>query len=380
MLYYAQGSAILTPEEILEPTIYDALVSFHKGLSAGENPSSVTLPTGELSADTVVTGVTPLPDLEPIKFQEIGLGKPLTIMIREVYTGKYPKGGLFDSGKDMLITSAIKSAAVSNAKPLALNFLKKKVASGSRLERPAASEQGTPFVFYSPALLEKSLTMDLKMVFDTFDQEIFNQVGDAFSAAAGIPVFMAQSFYLIAAGMITKLIGKAGEAIFDGKPVFDSSDPVDIYLPGKPPLPAGFLLVTGDNIDTLDKDFRKKYRVNALGKVVDSAGAEYKGEIPYIVASADGTVQEELKEFAPTAVSAATLNRFFGVKDGQSVAIDIVISALKLYNDVSFRKQLEEVDKQLASMPEGEAKEELKKKRAALLANITEDLLKPKQS
>lgn len=380
MLYYAHGNAILTPEEILEPTVYDALVNFHKGLGTGKSPTPVPLPTGELSEDNVITGVTPLPNDQPIKFQEIGLGKPLTIMIREVYTGKYPKGGLFEKGKDMLITSAIKSAAVSNAKPLALNFLKNKVTGGSRLERPAASEQGTPFVFYSPALLEKSLTMDLKMVFDTFDQEIFNQVGDAFNAAAGIPIFLAQSFYLIAAGMITKMIGKAGEAIFDGKPVLDSSDAVDIYLPGKPPLPAGFLLITSDNVDAVDKDFRKKYQVNASGKVVDSIGNEYKGEIPYIVASADGAEQEELKDFTPTAVSAAMLNRFFGVKDGQSVAIDIVIDALKLYNDVSFRKQLERVDEQLAGMADGPAKEELKKKRAALLANITEDLLKPKHS
>jgi hypothetical protein len=380
MLYYAQGSAILTPEEILQPTIYDALVNFHKRLTAGESPAPVALPTGELNKDTVITGITPLLNDQPVKFKEIGLGKPLTIMIREVYTGKYPKGGLFERGKDMLITSAVKSPVVVNAKPRALNFLKNKVASKSRLERPAATEQGTPYVFHSPALLEKSLTMDLTIVFDTFDQEIFNQVGDAFNATAGIPLFLAQSFYLIAAGMITKLIGKAGEAIFDGKPVFDASDALDIYLPGKPPLPAGFLLITSDNVDVVDKDFRKKYQVNAAGKVVDSAGNEFNGDIPYIVASADGTEQEELKEFTPTAVSAAMLNRFFGLKDGQSVAFDIMIEALKLYNDISYRKQIERIDEQLKNMPAGPAKDELTKKREALLANILEELLKPKQA
>lgn len=52
-------------------------------------------------------------------------------MIREVYTGKYPK----DGGKDMLVTSAIKGFSVADAKPRALNFLKNKVTSKTRLER-----------------------------------------------------------------------------------------------------------------------------------------------------------------------------------------------------------------------------------------------------
>jgi hypothetical protein len=121
------------------------------------------------------------------------LGKPLTVMIREVYTGKHPKNWL-DKPEDMLVTSAIKSITVLNAKPRALNFLKKKINRKSRMERPSATEEGTPIIFYSPALLEKSLTLDLTMAFDSFDQNVFNQIAEAFTTAAGIPIFLSQRF------------------------------------------------------------------------------------------------------------------------------------------------------------------------------------------
>lgn len=315
----------------------------------------------------------------PIEWKPIGPGLPLTIMVREVYTGKYPKGGVFGGGKDMLVTSAIKSVASFDAKPRAINFLKDKVSSKSRIERPPATKQGTPIVFYSPALLEKSLTMDVTMVFDTFPQETFDQVGDIFNASAGIPIFQVYNVYLLAAGMLTKLIGKAGEAIFDGKPVFDSSDAIDISLAGSVPMPPGFALVTSDNVDLIEKDFRSKHHVNTSGQVVDDAGKEYDGDIPYVVVSLDGAPQEELASFAPAAASAAILSRFFGIKDGQQQPLNVVIDAIKLYNDLTYRRQVDRIDEQLKALPEGDAKRKpLEEKRKALVENILENLLKPK--
>ena len=93
--------------------------------------------------------------------------------------------------------------------------------------------------------------------------------------------------------------------------------------------------------------------------------------------SADGTEDNELKTFTPTAVSAAVISRFFNIKEGNSVPFDLVIDALKLANDISFRKQIIELDKKIAAAPDGPAKEEMKKKRAALKDNILEELLKP---
>jgi len=290
------------------------------------------------------------------KYEGTGLGLPLSVMVREVYTGKYPKGSGFFGGakkEDMILTSAIKSIATLEAKPRALNYLKKKVSTKSRMERPGASEQGTPHIFYSPALLERSLTLDITVAFDSFDQEIFEQIGSTFTSAAGIPLFVTQSFYLIAAGAITKLIGKIGEAIFDSTPEFQASDALDIFLPGSPPLPAGFVLITGANIDSIDPTFRAKYKVSTSGSVVEVADEKkvYNGDLPYVVISVDGTQDDELKSFTPTAVSAAVMSRFFNIKEGKSAPFELVIEALKLYNDISFRKQIETLDKKIAAEP-----------------------------
>jgi hypothetical protein len=377
MLYYAHGDAIMTADEILHPDVFESLTGFFDELRQGRTPGTIHLPTGDLRAEGAGTMLV---DDEVVPFNPIGLGLPLSLMVREVYTGQFPKGNIFGPKKeDMLLTSAIKSLATQDAKPRALNYLKSKVADHSRMERPGASEQGTPHVFYSPALLERSLTLDITVAFDSFDQEIFEQIGNTFTAAAGIPLFVTQSFYLIAAGAITKLIGKIGEAIFDSSPEFQSSDPLDIFLPGKPPLPAGYILVTADDVDSVDPTFRTRHKVSKTGTVVEVANEAnvYNGDIPYVVMSADGTQDDELKSFTPTAVSAAVMSRFFNIKDGKSVPFDLVIEALKLANDISFRKQIIELDRKIAAAPDGPAKEEMKKKRAALKDNILEELLKP---
>ena len=378
MLYYAQGDAIMTADEIFEPTVFRKLVDFHAGLKQGSALNSIELPTGLLSAEDA--GVMSVEN-ETVPFKPIGLGLPLSVVVREVYTGEFPKSGFFGPKKeDMILTSAIKSMATMEAKPRALNYLKQKVRDHTRMERPGASEQGTPHIFYSPALLERSLTLDITVAFDSFDQQIFDKIGDTFTSAAGIPLFVTQSFYLIAAGAITKLVGKIGEAIFDSSPEFQSSDGLDIFLPGSPPLPAGFVLITSDNVDSVDPSFRTKYKVSKEGRVVEVGNetAIYKGKIPYVVISVDGTPDDQLKAFTPTAASAAVMGRFFSLAEGKSVPFDLVIEGLKLYNDVRFRREIIDLDKKIAETPEGEAKEEMKKKRGALLKNILEEALKPK--
>jgi len=377
MIYYALGSALVTSDELFSPSVSRQITGFTADLLENKKTEPVKFSTGVLNKKNFAKSFS-LNTNQPVVFQPIGLGLPLTIMIREVYTGKYPKGNFFGSNKDMLVTSAIKSIATFDAKPKAINFMINEVKPGSRLERPSASSQGTPIIFYSPALLERSLTMDLTMVFDSFPQETFDQIGNFFTSAAGLPIFLAQSAYLIGAGMLLKLLGSAGEAIFDGSPNFTSSDPIDIFLPGSPPIPPGFVLITSDNIDQVDPTFREKYQVNTRGQVVDNTGKVYKGEVPYIVISLDGTKSDEYNAFTPTAASAAILARFFGVKNKQEQSLDVLLNALKLYNDFSYRQQIDQIDKQIADMVNGPEKDALKKKRDALSKNIMQDLLKPK--
>jgi hypothetical protein len=378
MLYFAQGSALVTEEKFHEAVRYDNLTAFYHDFSKGLKPKAIKFSTGKLSVDNITKGFVAAEGAPPIKIEPIGLGKPLTIQIRNIYTGKYPTG-IFGSKKGLLVTSAIKSITSFDAKPLAMNFLLNKISSQTHINRPPASRQGTPFIFYSPALLEKSLTLDLSIVFDNFPEEAFEQVGKLFTEAAGIPIFLSYSVYLIAAGLITKLAGEAGESIFDSKPAFTSCDGLDIYWPGCPPTPPGFMLITGTDIDRIDPDFRSKYRITDACEVVDDANNKYTGDIPFVVISLDGTPQDELTSFAPTAASAALLSRFYGIKDGQAHPIDSLLEAVKVCNDFHFRQQIDCIDAQTAKLQDNDPKKaDLKEKRAALADNILNDLFKPK--
>jgi len=378
MLYYAQGTALVSPEELFETPAVHELSVFYADLKKGKTPRPISFSTGSLTEKNAIRSFDSGVSGKPVEFQKIGPGLPLTVMIREIYTGKYPAGGFFGGKKaDLLVTSAVKSIGTFDAKPRAINFLKEDISAQSRLERPSASEQGTPVVFYTPAVVERSLTMDLTLVFDRFPKEIFETVGNAFQAAAGIPIFLSYNVYLLAAGMISKLAGSAGEALFDGSPVFSPSVGLDLSLPGKPPLEPGFALIVDGNIDSIDGDFRSKYHVNAAGKVVNQKDREYQGEIPYVVVSYDGTEYPEFSSFAPAAASAAILERFFGVKDRQSVPINTLIDAIKLYNDVQFRKEADRLDQKIARLPDGDEKNKLREKRNAYVKNILEDILNP---
>ena len=374
MLYFAQGSALITEEEVAENRV--ELNSFYNALAEDKTPPKITFSNGELSAvNILVNGAKP--DDVPVPFSPIGPGKPLTIIISEVYTGKYPDAGFLGAKKDLLVTSAVKSIASFDAKPRAINFLKDKVKPNSRILRPGATEQGTPVVFYSPALMENSLTLDLSIVFDQFPKETFTTVGKAFESAAGIPIFITASVYLLAAGAISKLVGQAGEALFDGKPCFSASEPLNIYWPGTVPLQPGYAVITDGNADRISEDFRMSYQLNNKGQLVDKNGNKYSGEIPYIVISIDGSEHEELENFSPTAASTAVLSRFYGVKDGQSEPIDLLVDAIKVYNDMRFRQDIDRLDREIAKTSDATKLDVLKNKRDAIVKNILTDLMKP---
>ena len=67
--------------------------------------------------------------------------------------------------------------------------------------------------------------------------------------------------------MLLKIIGDIGEAVFDGNPNFNSSDAIDIFLPGSKPMLPGFALITDSNVDQLEPDFRNNFQINSSGKV-----------------------------------------------------------------------------------------------------------------
>jgi hypothetical protein len=363
MLYYTPGDAIVTKEEFFEKIHAGDLSELRSGLDSPKIFKSITFSTGELTPGNIVP------------FKPIGIGLPLTIMIRQIYTGKYPKS-FFGLSKDMLVTSAVKSITCFEEKPKALNFLMEKISTNNVIEHPPAASQGTPFVFYSPALVEISLTLDLSIVFDNFPQPVFDQIGNALQTAAGIPVFLPYSTYILGMSGIAKLAGTGGEALFDGKAAFSTSEGLDFFLPGSIPIPSGFALITDNNVNAIDPLFLEKYHVDKNGQVVDASGKKYQGDIPFIVISIDGSTQKDLESFTPTAATAAILSRFYGMKDGQQQNLDTLINAIKIYNDLKYRTQVDTLDKEIEQCTVTSQKEELQKKRDALAKNILTDLLK----
>lgn len=374
MIYYSYGTAILTAQEAKKNDVRARAAKMFDSLRGGRKLAPVDLPTGQLSHEMVATS-TPKSGPGVVDWQPIGVGKPLTIEIREVYTGKFPSSA-FGSQKPMLVASATKSIATFDAKPLALNFLTRKTAKNSRINRPGANQQGTPVIFYSPAMTDLSMTVDLSMVFNEFPKEFFDIVSGALKSAAGVPVFLTQSMYLLAASEVTRIAGAVGEMLFDGKPAFEASEAIDLALPGAAAAIAGFMLITPGNVDSVDATLRRDYQIKA-GKLVNEKGEPYAGDVPYVILAVDGTPRPDLEHFAPSALTAAALSQFYGLKDGAKTALGPLLDALKLYSDMSFRTEIDKIDSRLKNVKDESQRRELGERRDALLKNIANELLRP---
>lgn len=373
-IFYALGEAIVTEEELREKQVLGSMATFTRALSEGRVDAMLEFSTGRLTPENILTS-TMLTTGEATPFQEVGPGKPLSIEMRHAYTGRYPKAGVFDKTKDMLITSAMKSIATFDAAPRAVNILEKNVRARHHVTVPAATEKGTPLIHYTPALIERNTVLTLEIGFDEFPGQIFGVMQNALTQAAGIPLFVSASTYLLAAGAITKLIGNIGSRVFDRAPVFKGTELLPFVRPGDIPPQADFRIITDDDVG---EDVLKNYKVGESGQLVDSNGNQYDGGTPYIVISLDGRKNDEYSAFSSTAASAALLERFYSIKEGQEQGIEMLMDAVKLYNDWKFRKKADMLADKLKELdPESEEYRQKKAEYDAAAANILEELLKP---
>lgn len=371
-VYYAVGDALVTHEELTARA--DELTDFAESVDRGAVAAEVAFSTGSLSHSNAVTTFT---DHEgsSTPFTPVEMGKPLAVELRHVYTGRYPRKTLFDSTKDLLVTSAMKGIAVYNAAPRAVNVMRQNVGKHTYVV-PRAVDNGTALMFYTPALTAPSSTLTVEMVFDEFPQPTVDALGGAISSTAAIPVFAPAAAYLLAAGSLVKLGSKAAESLFDGQVVFSANHELGFRRPGVAAPVADFRLLTDEK---LDPQTLKDYKVGPTGRLVHvESGAEYAGDEPYVVISLDGAEVKEYESFIPTAASADLLKRFFGIGEGKEQPVDMLVDALKLYNDFQFRNKADALKKRLDGLKEGT--EEHKKARAeydALVKNILSDILKP---
>jgi hypothetical protein len=376
-IYQAIGNALVSKAELIEKAVTGQLASFTKAAESEPSAAALDFSHGRATGTNRLMEVVSFSgDIVP--FEPIGMNKPLTIMVRHVYTGKYPKGHFLDKEKDMLVTSAIKGLVTYDAAPRAVNFLRKDVEAETNIRTVAATEKGTPLIFYSPALTEPSSVLTLEMIFDKFPQEIFNTLSTALTGASSVPVFAPANFYLLAAGMVMKLYGRAGESIFDGQAAFRQTEELTFHLPGAALPQADFRVVTEDDFR---EDDLNKYHVGSDGRLVDSDDRTYKGNHPYMVVSLDGHRTDNFKDFTPTAASAALLDRFFHIREGKEQPLDMLMDAFKLYNDWKFRGKADNIAKELADIDPESAEYKAKKSAYdAMVKNILNDLLKPKDS
>jgi hypothetical protein len=370
-IYYGVGGAVVSDEEYVEKLQLGTFTRMTEALSK-RSSESFDIGGRMIKAADAFAGPAGNP------FTPIEYGKPLAAEIRWVFTGNKPRKTFGDTTKDMLITSAFKSIATYNEAPRAVNLLRQQVKAFSHIQWNAG-DKGTPLAFYTPAVAEPATFATFEIIFDNFPDETIKKLGEAVGTAASIPVFAAQNVYLLAASFLLKLVAAAGHSIFDGDVAFSATEQIAFTRPGSDPTPAGWRIMTQEK---LDDDFLQKLTVGKEGQLLGSDGKPYNGDHPYVVISLDGRGEDAYKDFTPTAASAALLDRFFAIQDGQMQPVDAVLEGLKLYSDLRFRLQAEKLQKELSKLKPDDPKYAKKKQEFdAVKENILRDELKlPEES
>jgi hypothetical protein len=94
-----------------------------------------------------------------------------------------------------------------------------------------------------------------------------------------------------------------------------------------------------------------------------------------VVISLDGAPRENLESFAPTVATAGIMKQFFNMRDGAEVVSTALIDAMKFANDMKYRGEAQDLQKQLASAAAGD-KAALQARLDALNKNILNEELR----
>jgi hypothetical protein len=353
---------------ILKPTIAEAI----------QNKTPISLPAGQIEPTAFTTlqlkEEATAEEAVPITFKPVGPGLPLTVEIRFLYTGRYPSN-ILSHPRDMLLSSSLKNLDLFDAAVEAVNFLIAQVNSRSGFSAPPADKNGTALVYYSPAVTTIKSVVTFNLIFQNFNSAVLDKISGVFSGVAGIPIFMAAAPYLIGAKAVLKLAGDVGNQLFNGKPDFAITYTINFSDPGDPVQDAGFVVLFKEDEDPDTNP--QKLTFDSRRGLVDASNQPYKGPAPYIVISIDGTQQDSLKSFAPTAASAALMSKFFNAQDGDTIPTQDILDALQALNDVKFSQKAADLQKQIASAS-ADQKAALESQLKAVAANIQNDALKPK--
>ncbi|WDH32406.1 hypothetical protein [Pseudomonas chlororaphis] len=302
------------------------------------------------------------------QFVPIGAGKPLTILIREIYTGRFPaRGFLGSSSKPMAVVTGLKDYSAYAATSRAMNFLLKDVKPHTRFKAPSTFTDGTNVVAYSPAVVTDSFHFTIEIAFDKFDESFFEMVSKGLATAAGIPLLIPAAGYLLAASGVVKIGAGVADGLIDGEASFSVTDSFDFNLPGTVAPVADFRVLCHFDANGMTYD--------PVRGLLNPNGTVYQGDEPYAVISLDGAVRKNLESFSVAVATAGIMKQFFNMRDGAEVISTSLTDAVKLASDIKYRSQAVELQRQII-LAVGAEKNELQARLDAINKNILTETLR----
>ncbi|WP_434809854.1 hypothetical protein [Microbacterium sp. bgisy189] len=296
-------------------------------------------------------------------------GRPLSIRIVSVFPGD----DAHKRGRDAILTSAVRSPLLQNAKPLAMHYMYQRLEYG-RLLSSRADEPGSDVVYYSPAELSQELDVTIRFAFDRFNKKTFESWVDAAATAAALPVFAvsgpAGAAWVTVAKTATKLIGRTVDKLIDGDNDRVMTWRVNLSSPGKPLTKAGYVLLYPDGntlipahidadsgeIVSEDGTFERNGEqfVVVDGKLCwsETKAPVVEGD-SYVLVYINGAKISELDGWGPAAVAAGLSERFL---NADRVGAEDALEAFRLFNDIWWLRQLDEIEGELAEaqdLPDG---------------------------
>jgi hypothetical protein len=339
-----------------------ALVSFGTGL----------LPAAEFNDQAPV--LSGRDDVRVVEPTDIGIGRPLAIRILSIYTGDPPRHFPFQTPR-LLVSSRAKHDNEAAAAPRAINLLTSET--GRRKRMHGILGQGSRVIYYTPAYTGGMLNVGVELVSDTFPDTLFASVSKLLGAAAALPVFAPAQLALVGATVFTRSLNGL-ERRLESPPFLADDDVINFDVAGAPARRAGYIVfVNAGQEPALSRD-------HEVGTVAGFGGAgevalvhrqtrqPYGGEVPYVIAYADGAADPTLAAFTPLQASAALIQSFYrsGESDGQ-LAMQILTQGMALYNDsVHARRAREEAAELAKHAPGSVAYNRSLQKLEAFIANV----------
>ncbi len=351
---YLFGDVVVSAEELNEKISLGALAAYEQALRS-DPTATLEFSGGVVSPAAMLAGADPLP------FEPIGIGKPLSVEILGYYTGDLPPTFGFKK-PGMLVSSAVKAIEDYDAQAKAVNQIVSEV-DNRRYLRPSAEAEGSPIVQYAAALVPDTITVDLTLAIDRFDEELFGFLASLLKAAAGLPVFFvagpggaAASTALLAGSVAAKKAGELGKVLFNSKTFLRDQIELRFDTPGFSAIQPGAIFACDLKDRTQFEGFKPKLVDGGTPQqhmiMQNDAGQAYGGPAPYIILNLDGRRRDNLADFKARAATSAILEKFVGSPDAGSQAIGILQEAMGLFNDSTFREKALVTQRELSVVDE----------------------------